>query len=88
MAWLPSAVTMLHRAVRIRVRPGLVFSVGAVNPRGRFTRYLARKEAERVERQFPADFTAREHRVSAVSSTCGMSLCEGVVLPVDGCAGR
>ena len=63
MAWLPSAVTMLHRAVASGCGPVWCFSVGALNPRGRFTRYLARKEAERVERQFPADFTAREHRV-------------------------
>ena len=63
MAWLPSAVTMLHRAVASGCGPVWCFSVGALNPRGRFTRYLARKEAERVERQFPAGFTAREHRV-------------------------
>ena len=63
MAWLPSAVTMLHRAVASGYGPVWCFSVGSVNPRGRFTRYLARKEAERVESQFPAGFTAREHRV-------------------------
>jgi menaquinone-dependent protoporphyrinogen oxidase len=44
-------------------RPVWCFSVGAVNPRGRFTWYLAQKEAERVERQFPAGATVREHRV-------------------------
>lgn len=63
MAWLPEGAAVLRRAA---VSPcGLVwcFSVGAVNPHGRFTRYLAKKEAEQLERQFPTGFTAREHRV-------------------------
>ena len=34
-----------------------------MNPHGRFTWYMTRKEAQRVERQFPDGFTARDHRV-------------------------
>jgi menaquinone-dependent protoporphyrinogen oxidase len=63
MAWLPSAVDVVRRAAASGRRPVWCFSVGGVNPRSRFTWYLARKEAERVERQFPAGFAAREHRV-------------------------
>jgi len=63
MAWLPSAVTVLHRAVTSGCGPVWCFSVGGVNPRGRLTWYLARKEAERVEQQFPSGFIAQEHRV-------------------------
>ena len=62
MAWLPSAVEMMGRAASVRC-PVWCFSVGGVNPRGRFTWYVARKEAERVERQFPAGATVRDHRV-------------------------
>ena len=75
MAWLPSAVDMVRRAAASGRGPVWCFSVGGVNPRGRFTWYLARKEAERVERQFPAGFTAREHRVFAgVVEMRGVSL--------------
>ena len=63
MAWLPSAVTLLHRAAASGCGPVWCFSVGGVNPHGRLTGYLARKEAEQVEQQFPSGFTAREHRV-------------------------
>jgi menaquinone-dependent protoporphyrinogen oxidase len=63
MAWLPAAVDLLERVAGIRDRPVWCFSVGGVSPGGRFTRYLTRKEAARVEQQFPAAFTPREHRV-------------------------
>lgn len=63
MAWLPGAVELIGRAAASGSEPVWCFSVGAVNPGTRFTRYVARKEAERVERQFPAGFHAREHRV-------------------------
>jgi menaquinone-dependent protoporphyrinogen oxidase len=62
MAWLPSAVDVLRRAASVSL-PVWCFSVGGVNPKGTFTRYLTRKEAQRVERQFPAGLTLREHRV-------------------------
>ena len=39
------------------------FSVGAVMPRGRFTRFLAAREAASVEQGFPTGFSAREHRL-------------------------
>jgi menaquinone-dependent protoporphyrinogen oxidase len=63
MAWLPSTVDLVRRAAAAGNDPVWCFSVGAVNPRGWFTRYVACREAERVERQFPAGFRAQEHRV-------------------------
>jgi len=63
MAWLPSAVALLRRVTASGSRPVWCFSVGGVNPRGPFTWYVTRKEAERVERQFPVGFVARDHRV-------------------------
>jgi menaquinone-dependent protoporphyrinogen oxidase len=63
MAWLPSAVEVVSRAAASVTSPVWCFSVGAVNPHGRFTWYMTRKEAQRVERQFPDGFTARDHRV-------------------------
>ena len=65
MAWLPSAVDLLHRVVASGTRPVWCFSVGAVRPGGRYTRYVARGEARHVERQFPVGFAAWEHRVFA-----------------------
>jgi menaquinone-dependent protoporphyrinogen oxidase len=63
MAWLPPALDLLGRAVT-RVHPPVwCFSVGGVNPRGRLTRAVAAREVQRVERQFPAGFAPRDHRV-------------------------
>jgi menaquinone-dependent protoporphyrinogen oxidase len=61
MAWLPSALDLLQRAAGSQ--QVWCFSIGGVNPRGRYTRYVARSEAERVAQRFPASFTPREHRV-------------------------
>jgi menaquinone-dependent protoporphyrinogen oxidase len=76
MAWLPDAVDLVGRAAASRGgAPAWCFSVGGVNPHGRLTWYLARQEAERVERQFPAGFAVREHRVFAgVVETHGVPL--------------
>jgi menaquinone-dependent protoporphyrinogen oxidase len=63
MAWLPSALDALRRVAAPGSGPVWCFSVGGVNPHGRVTRYVTRKEAERVAQQFPAGFTPREHRV-------------------------
>lgn len=63
MAWLPSAVDLLQRVAEAGGGPVWCFSVGAVNPRGPVTRYLARKEAERVAQRFPTGFAPRDHRV-------------------------
>jgi len=62
MAWLPGALDVLRRVASANC-PVWCFSVGGVNPRGGFTRYVARREAERVERQFPTTMIMREHRV-------------------------
>jgi menaquinone-dependent protoporphyrinogen oxidase len=62
MAWLPTAVDMLGQVASTN-RPVWCFSVGGMNPRGRFTWYIAQKEAERVERQFPAGANVQGHRV-------------------------
>lgn len=63
MAWLSAALEVLQRISTSGDRPVWCFSVGAVNPRGRFTRYVARLEAERVGRQFPVGFALQHHRV-------------------------
>jgi menaquinone-dependent protoporphyrinogen oxidase len=63
MAWLPSAVDMVCRVAASGPTSVWCFSVGGVNPHGRFTWSIAREEAERIERQFPAGFVPREHRV-------------------------
>jgi menaquinone-dependent protoporphyrinogen oxidase len=63
MAWLPGAVDVMRRAGGSVTGPVWCFSVGGVNPHGRLTWYLARKEADRVARQFPAGITVRDHRV-------------------------
>jgi len=63
MAWLPSAVDLARRVDASGPGPVWCFSVGGVNPHGRFTWYMARKEAERVEGQLPGGFAPREHRV-------------------------
>jgi menaquinone-dependent protoporphyrinogen oxidase len=65
MAWLPSALELLRRVDASGDRPVWCFSVGGINPRGRFTRYVARREAERVSKQFPVGFSPRQHRVFA-----------------------
>jgi menaquinone-dependent protoporphyrinogen oxidase len=62
MAWLPSALEVLHRAAA-QSRPVWCFSVGGVNPRGRYTRYITSREAARLAQQFPTGFIPREHRV-------------------------
>jgi menaquinone-dependent protoporphyrinogen oxidase len=62
MAWLPTAIEVLQRAAA-GSRPVWCFSVGGVTPRGRYTRYITRREAERVGQQFPVGFAPREHRV-------------------------
>jgi menaquinone-dependent protoporphyrinogen oxidase len=61
MAWLPGALAVLRRAAGSG--PVWCFSVGGVNPRGRYTRYITDREVERLARQFPAGFIPREHRV-------------------------
>jgi menaquinone-dependent protoporphyrinogen oxidase len=63
MAWLPPALDVLHRLTAIQHGSVWCFSVGAVTPRGRFTRFLAAQEAVRVAQGFPAGFHARQHEV-------------------------
>jgi menaquinone-dependent protoporphyrinogen oxidase len=63
MAWLPTAVDLLRRVAASGSAPVWCFSVGGVKPRGRFTWYVTRKEADRVARQFPAGIVVHDHRV-------------------------
>lgn len=73
-AWLPSALDVLRRAAS-QGMPVWCFSVGGVNPRSPFTRYVARREIEQIARQFPAGFTARDHRLFAgIVATKGVPL--------------
>jgi menaquinone-dependent protoporphyrinogen oxidase len=73
--WLPGTIALLRRVAASGDRPVWCFSVGAVNPRGRYTRFVARGEVQNIERQFPAGFTAWEHRVfGGVVETRGLPL--------------
>jgi len=62
MAWLPAASDALRQAAAAGV-PVWCFSVGAVQPRGRLTRLMARQEARRVEAGFPPGAVVRDHQV-------------------------
>ena len=63
MAWLSPALDVLHRLAAAPHRPVWCFSVGAVTPRGRFTRFVAAQEAARVAQGFPAGVRIRQHQV-------------------------
>jgi menaquinone-dependent protoporphyrinogen oxidase len=63
MAWLPPALEVVHRLAASGHRPVWCFSVGAVTPRGRFTRFVASREAARVRQDFPAELSPRRHQV-------------------------
>ena len=63
MAWLPAALEVLRRVAASGHQPVWCFSVGAPMPRGRFSRFLAAREVERVGRGFPTGFRAREHHL-------------------------
>lgn len=75
MAWLPPALDVLRRISASGCTSVWCFSVGGLVPRGRFTRFAATREAERVEQDFPTDLAARDHRLfSGVVQTRGVPL--------------
>ena len=67
MAWLLSAVDMVHRAAVSVTRPVSCFNVGG-GQSGWRVRNLPRNEAERVEQQFPVGLPGGSTGCSAASS--------------------
>jgi menaquinone-dependent protoporphyrinogen oxidase len=73
MAWLPPATEFLTRAAATP-RPCWAFSVGGMSPSGALRHWLAGREVQRIQREFPAGLTVRDHQLFAgVISTQGVS---------------
>jgi menaquinone-dependent protoporphyrinogen oxidase len=62
-AWLPPAVGLARRVAGSGSRPVWCFSVGGLDPRGRLGTFMAAREAQAIERGFPAALAVRDHRV-------------------------
>ncbi|MGY1782548.1 flavodoxin domain-containing protein [Geodermatophilus sp. SYSU D01036] len=76
MRWLAGARDLLARlAAADDAPPVWLFSVAGIDPRGRVTRWLARQEAARLERDLPHGLRPRSHRLFAgVVQTRGVPL--------------
>ncbi|MGY1739607.1 MULTISPECIES: flavodoxin domain-containing protein [unclassified Blastococcus] len=76
MAWLPPAREFAGRlAPALDGRPVWLFSVGGLDPRGRFRTWMGRQELARIGRGLPAGLAARDHRLfGGVVRTRGVPL--------------
>ncbi|MGY1833094.1 flavodoxin domain-containing protein [Geodermatophilus sp. SYSU D01180] len=76
MRWLAGARDLLARLAGADDPPPVwLFSVAGVDPRGRVTRWLARQEVARLERDLPRGLRPRSHRLFAgVVRTRGVPL--------------